>query len=223
LPPDTITTTEYNSLQEAYDHFNRELFGGTLPAVLITLQRHAKAAGYFAPDRFKSRNKSLMHALTSAGTTHELALNPDGFTNQTDREILDTLVHEMCHVWQQEHGTPPRRCYHDREWSRKMQEVGLMPSSTGRPGGKTTGPKMSDYVIEGGPFARSFERLAAAGFRLHWQSQAPPSKERDTKRASKTKYTCGDCGANAWAKPGAQLVCAECNDVDDAERMEAAE
>ena len=38
------THRTYTSLDAAYDHFNRELFGGQLPACLITMQRH-KATG----------------------------------------------------------------------------------------------------------------------------------------------------------------------------------
>jgi predicted SprT family Zn-dependent metalloprotease len=47
---------------------------------------------------------------------HELALNPDEFIGRTDEMILSTLVHEMCHVWQQTYGKSPRRGYHDRQW-----------------------------------------------------------------------------------------------------------
>jgi hypothetical protein len=36
-----ITPAEYSGLQEAYDHFNKELFDGSLPDVFITYQRHA--------------------------------------------------------------------------------------------------------------------------------------------------------------------------------------
>ncbi len=52
-------------------------------------------------------------------------------------DTLSTLVHEMCHVWQ--HHTPAKKCrggYHDRVWGAKMEEIGLMPSNTGLPGGK---------------------------------------------------------------------------------------
>jgi hypothetical protein len=72
--------------------------------VLVTLQRHAKARGYFSPKLFSGRIEDA--------AAHELAMNPDGFTGQTDEAILATLVHEMVHVWQQELGTPPRRSYH---------------------------------------------------------------------------------------------------------------
>jgi hypothetical protein len=50
-----ITLKEYQGFQRAYDFFNRELFAGTLPQVLVTLQRHANTRGYFSPQRFKGR------------------------------------------------------------------------------------------------------------------------------------------------------------------------
>lgn len=30
------------------------------------------------------------------------------------------------------------------------------------------------------------------------------------KKASKTKFTCQECGQNAWAKPDALLICGNC-------------
>ena len=75
-----ITPTEYKAFQQAYDFFNKQLFDKSLPPVLITLQRHAKMSGYFAPDRFTGRNGD--------NTTHEQSLNPDGFTGESDELIL---------------------------------------------------------------------------------------------------------------------------------------
>jgi predicted SprT family Zn-dependent metalloprotease len=54
----------------------------------------------------------LYHFAGIVKNYHELALNPDEFTRRTDEMILSTLAHEMYHVWQQTHGTPPRRRYH---------------------------------------------------------------------------------------------------------------
>ena len=197
-----ITQTEYSAFQSAYDFFNEALFGGTLPAVLITLQRHSKAYGFLAPEKFIGRSEQT--------ATHELALNPDHF-GRTDEAILSTLVHEMCHVWQHAHGKPPRKSYHDRQWAAKMIEIGLHPSSTGEPGGKMIGAKVSHYVIEGGMFAQTFTRLKVSGFELHWQSRSDDG-ERQRKAASKTKYSCPGCGLNAWAKPGVVLICGGCYD-----------
>ena len=115
-----ITITAYQGFQTAYDFFNRELFEGSLPQVLVTLQRHARTYGYFSPRRFNGRIDKT--------AVHELALNPDNFTGRTDEMILSTLVHEMCHVWQQTFGKAPRKGYHDRQWAGKMRESDLQPS-----------------------------------------------------------------------------------------------
>jgi predicted SprT family Zn-dependent metalloprotease len=208
-----ITQDEYGAFQAAYDFFNAELFNGTLPAVLITLQRHSKAYGFLAPKKFIGRSEET--------ATHELALNPDHF-GRTDEAILATLVHEMAHAWQVTHGTPPRKSYHDREWAQKMMEIGLHPSSTGEPGGKQTGAKVSHYIIEGGPFAQAFARLKARGFEMRWQSRADQG-ERKKKAESKTKYTCPSCQQNAWAKPGAALICGVCYNEDGAIHVMEAE
>src|ERR1700691_2480214 len=148
---ETITQAQYRALQHAYEFFNKELFAGKLPNVLVTLQRHAKAKGYFSPNQFTGRSES--------STAHELAMNPDSFTGRTDEEILSTLTHEMAHVWQQAHGTPPRRSYHDRQWAAKMKEIGLQPSTTGEPGGKETGQSVTHYILPGGPNAKAYAVL----------------------------------------------------------------
>jgi hypothetical protein len=114
----------------------------------------------------------------------------------------------MVHVWQYTHGTPPRRAYHDREWA-KMREVGLQPSDTGQIGGKETGQHMTHYILPAGRFEVAYAKLAKTGLKLNWQSRQA-GKDAKAKAASKTKYTCPDCGLNAWAKPGATLICGEC-------------
>jgi predicted SprT family Zn-dependent metalloprotease len=202
------TKTEYQGFQQAYDFFNRELFDRSLPQVLVTLQRHANTRGYFSPERFNGRIDET--------AVHELALNPDTFTGRTDEMILSTLAHEMAHVWQQTYGDPPRQGYHDRQWAEKMREIGLQPSHTGEEGGKETGQTMSHYILPGDRYANTYAKLAARGFQLHWQS-VPVSQQARGKKASKTKYTCPDCGQNAWAKPGAQLLCGSCYTEDTGE------
>jgi predicted SprT family Zn-dependent metalloprotease len=203
---EAITQAEYRAFQEAYDFFNAELFGGSLPHVLVTLQRHAKARGYFSPERFTGRTEKIV--------VHELALNPDNFTGRTDEDILSTLAHEMAHVWQQAHGKPPRRSYHDREWAGKMKEIGLQPTTTGEPGGKETGQSVTHYIIRGGAYAKAYAKLKARGFQLRWQS-IPAGPQGKAKKASKTKFTCPDCAQNAWAKADALLICGACYEDGD--------
>jgi hypothetical protein len=198
--PIAITPIEYGGLQEAYDHLNRALFDGSLPDVFITYQRHAHSKGYFSADRFSGRSGEL--------AKHELALNPDAFIGRSDEEICSTLSHEQCHVWQEAHGTPSKRGYHNKEWAAKMKSIGLQPSSTGAVGGKETGHSVSHYIIPDGPFTKAFAKLAASGWKLNLQSAHRPGAQKGP--SSKTKFTCPDCGANAWGKPDLEIACIPC-------------
>jgi len=204
-----ITLAENKELQAAFDFFNKILFNHQLSDVFITYQRKPRMAGHFAPERYHGRHDAKQ-------STHELALNPDSFVGASDEYICQTIVHEMCHLWQHEHGTPASRGYHDKEWGAKMKAVGLYPSSTGKEGGKETGQRMSDYVIPQGRFAIAFKRLAEGGWKLNLQSlersklQSPQGPKAPKAPSSKTKFTCPGCEANVWGKPETNVVCGEC-------------
>ena len=208
------TAKQYGSLQDAYDHYNQKLWHGKLPECLITLQRHAKAYGYFSPDRFRARS--------GENTTDEIALNPDTFNSRTEREILSTLVHEMVHLWHHHNGKPSRSGYHNAEWAEEMDRVGLVPSNTGKPGGNRVGQHMTHYIFDGGPFDVASSVFLATHTAIEWGStQSEPGEKSKAKRAStksKTKFACPVCKQNAWAKPGAMLACAN---VDEHEEKSA--
>ena len=152
------TLTSAQEFQTAYDHYNVVLFNSQLPQCLITLQRVTNCLGYFSSKKF----------VADAGATDEIAMNPEFFTGNPIIQTLQTLVHEMVHLWQYHFGTPSRRTYHNIEWANKMQSVGLMPSSTGAAGGARTGQTMSDYPMIGGPFLAASERLIAAQFQISY-------------------------------------------------------
>ena len=47
------------------------------------------------------------------------------------------------------------------------------------------------------------------------QSMHILARVKQKKAASKTKYTCPTCGANAWAKPDTQLICGACYEQEE--------
>ncbi len=196
-----ITRNEYTNLDDIYSYYNKKLFDGNLPDCLITYQRKNKACGYYSNKRFKGRNNDSY--------TDEIALNPDVF-DCDDKEILPTLVHEMCHLWQYHFGKPSRTGYHNKEWADKMESVGLKPSNTGLPGGRRTGQGMLDCVIEDSPFAKITNELLENGFKINWLSGKENPANTVKKRESKIKYHCPMCGQLAWAKATAKLMCGEC-------------
>lgn len=157
----------YEALQYAYDAFNRELFDSALDNSLITLQRQANTYGYMSYNRFAAVGDRQTF-------THELALNPDFFGIKPLIEVLQTMVHEMCHLWQFQYGSPSQKSYHNQEWATKMESIGLMPSDTGRVGGKKTGQKMADYPMAHGDFTRVCNQLFDQGFIVAWYDRFVP-------------------------------------------------
>ena len=213
--PKTLSPTQetYDSLNLAHEFFNARLFGGKLPACLVTLQRSKKTYGFFAGQRFGLK--------TGKGATDEIALNPSHFEQRTTEQTLSTLVHEMAHQWQQHHGKPSRTGYHNKEWAAKMIEVGLVPSATGQKGGKQVGQHMTHYIETGGAFARACGDLLKGGkFGRLYIERWGDEETRKKKSASKTRYSCPSCGLNAWAKPSVWLVCGECDEKLEAETAE---
>lgn len=193
------TNEVYESLQKAYEFFNKELFSGALPSCLITMQRKGKARGYFCAERFETRNGQSYKV-------HEIALNPTLFRERSDSEIISTLVHEMIHLWQEEQGTAPRKAYHNKEWARRMEEVGLIPSNTGEEGGRKTGHSVSHYIVSGGKFDKLVKTLLKDNLSVVYQD-SPEMKITRKKNRNKIKYSCPECGINAWGKPGVNLLC----------------
>lgn len=152
------TIKAYEELQNAYDFFNKRLFDGELPALMITFQRGKKTLGYFSPERFSGESK-----------LSELAMNPDFFAARSLADTLSTLVHEMVHVWQ--HYMPVKKSrggYHCRIWGGKMESIGLMPSNTAKVGGKKTGQQMSHYIMPNGAFQEAVLELIKDGFSISW-------------------------------------------------------
>lgn len=202
------TRSTYDGLREAYDFFNRRLFGSRLPRCLITMQRHKTAYGYFAGGRFGTVDGNEI--------TDEIALNPSHFRSRTTEESLSTLVHEMTHLEQHHFGAPSRQGYHNKQWAGLMRAVGLIPSTTAAEGGKETGQKVSHYIARGGAFDLACRELLQQGFSVRYVELWRDPEAAKRKAASKTKYTCPACGLIAWGKPEISLVCGECD-----ERMQA--
>ena len=164
MPEIRPTEQTYHELQMAFDFFNKELFNDRLPQCIITLQRQQKFRGFFAQERFINGQGDRVD---------ELALNPGYFATSSMLEIMSTIVHEQTHSYICHFGNAGRRGYHNREWADHMESIGLIPSDTGRPGGKKTGERMSHYIVEEGLFAQVCSRLLTDNYVLSWMDRIP--------------------------------------------------
>ncbi len=219
---DKPTKKFYGLFQFIFDHYNDHLFESRIKDCLIVITRQKHVAGHYAHNRWFHRDDN---------ETDELALNPQMFLRFPLIDICQTMVHEMCHAWQHHFGCPGRPGYHNKEWAAKMMDIGLMPTSNGKKGGKVTGVSMSDYPIGDGQFLQVSEELmnseVFAG--LYYEvnpnifnnmdgdlplfdqikdmalAQVPQVKSK----RGKVKYSCG-C-SNVWGKPGLALHCLSCD------------
>lgn len=195
------TQEAYSELQDAYDYFNQTLFGGRLPAALITFQRKNRTYGYFSGDRWQGHRGELRD---------EIAMNPEHFETRSLPEVLSTLAHEMVHLRQHHEGKPSRSGYHNKQWADWMEDIGVIPSNTGAPGGKRTGQKMTHYIEAGGAFDRACKALCDKGFRLSWADRGLGGGPTG-KSGTRTKYVCPDCGSAVWGKAELRLGCLACD------------
>lgn len=148
----------YEAFDFAFDFYNRELFDNQLNKVLITVRsiepkkKGLKNNGYYSKRIFAY----------DGGPISEIALNINIFSERSTVGILSTLVHEMVHQWREEHCLEPSDGKfegHDDAWGKKMMEIGLIPTSTGLPGGKKKAKNMTHYPSENGLFAKKTYEL----------------------------------------------------------------
>lgn len=222
------TTEQYDAYKMMFDHFNVELFEGKLPNVLLNLSRSgsSRTVAFFAPDRWRKGEQ----------VTHEISINPRHLRADSAEYTAASLVHEMAHLWQHVHGTPPRRGYHDKAWTSKMVAIGLQPrnAKTGEIAKSAHQMTVGD-VLPDGSFAKAFASLPP-GALLPWSCEeaaprATVKKEEGEQgeggegegesetpapvSKNKVKYSCPKCNANVWGKQGLKIGCVNVDDHDD--------
>lgn len=200
----------YQSWYGAFAYYNETLFDGKLPPVLIVMDRSCKKAkGTYHAASWISRHDE------DAKPVDQIIMNPDLFNGRTDAEILSTFVHEMVHHWQEHFGVK-KRGHHNAEWGGKMEALGLTPVPC-KPDGKTTGKHVTHEIARGGAFDEVTRMLIESGHKVEFQILPSGDPVRAKKKAaSKTKFTCVRCDANAWGKPDTHILCGSCStDLND--------
>jgi hypothetical protein len=182
----------------AFGHFNKELFLGKLKAPMLILTRDARVvAGHFAARKWADEEGELIH---------EIAINANWMIDGDPMTLFCVLAHEMCHLWQFDHGKPTRGGYHNEEWMKQAHGLGLKTEGAGQqvhteiePGGSV------EAAIASMPEAAVFPWMSAECV----EGDEKGGQGKQGKSGIRARYTCPACGLNAWAKPGANLVCGD--------------
>ena len=143
------------------------------------------------------------------GLLDEITMNTKHL-NRPLWEILETLLHEQVHLWQQNFGKHPvRRNYHNREFVEKCEQLGLHPRI-----GSGVHWKPAD-----GPFALLMKEH---GIERPQQVEVPPEEKRRNwwdmgkkerrGRSTLSKWTCGCQNVRVGTKEF-YAVCLKCGNV----------
>ncbi|WP_060515478.1 hypothetical protein [Pseudomonas sp. NBRC 111132] len=189
-------------LQHAYHAINERFFSGALPGCEIGFSTRHGSEGHYRPGALPSGE--LCPALDQIAIGAHLSSS----------KMIESLAHQACHQYRQHSGPPPRRSYHDQVWAEKMVEIGLQPSSTGMPGGRVTGQKVSHYLLEGGGLSLLIRELHDQGLNINLAGAAGPAgaglRSANKKAWARTKYTCAGCNKSVLGGDQFNLVCGDC-------------
>lgn len=141
-----------------------------------------------------SRLGHFRYGHNDMGLRGEVAINARYVSRLPLWEVLGVLLHEQLHAWQQAHGTPGKRNYHNAEYREKAESLGLIVDERGFMG----------YAAE----SRFKDLLRRHGIDV---SEAPsPPQERRAKGQSKMKKWACACGVNVRCAVVLHARCLDC-------------
>ncbi len=82
---------------------------------------------------FLRRNRlgHYRHGRNGFGLRDEIAIDQDHVCASPFWRVLETLLHELLHAWQERHGKPSCRNYHNKEFRDKAREFDLIVDQRG--------------------------------------------------------------------------------------------
>lgn len=152
----------------------------------------ANRLGHFRPGR------------NGFGLRDEIAVSIDQLGWRNRWQALGTLLHELLHSWQQEHGIPGKRNYHNQEFRKKAEELGLQVDARG----------VTTYVQGDTPF---FLLLRRHGVEI----PDVPERALGRRHRGSSKLKLWQCACGVKVRVGRAELRARCLDCNcDFERQE---
>jgi len=205
---DGPTLSQSKAYQKAFDYFNKVLFDDELSVPMLGLTRSSKViGGLFSKDRWCSEE---------GVTVHEISININSTAELDVKEVMGILVHEMVHQWQYEHGKPTRNGYHNRQWVEKAESLGLVVQGKGQVVSTSVAVDgVTEKAIMDMPDDALFPWVTTdldlpGGGGGGSEGKGAGKGTGAGKSGKRAKYTCSQCGLNAWAKAGSKLICGDC-------------
>lgn len=148
-------------LEKMYNTINLDLWGGQLPTPIITVQSKPGTYGHCSVGKVWKRKD---------GDTYEMNIAAEALDVEIE-EVLDTLIHEMVHLYCRENGIQEVSRggkYHNGKFKEIAEEHLLICHKTGIYGWNTQGKdndRLTAYALEKGWNEIRIARSSFTGFR----------------------------------------------------------
>lgn len=197
-------------LEKMYNTLNADFYGGALPVPILTVQSKPGTYGHCTVGKVWKRKD---------GDTYEMNIAAE-VLNEDIEEILDTLLHEMVHLYCRENGVKEVSRggkYHNGKFKELAEKCGLMCVKAGQYGWNTIGKgndKLTEYALEKGWTEIRISRGGA------WHpistggsgTQAGGAPTPGSKRPSSTrKLQCPCCKNSVRATKAVNIKCMDCD------------
>lgn len=196
-------------LEKMYHTLNTDLFGGELPTPIITVQSKPGTYGHC----------SCAKVWKNKGTEqYEMNIAAEALSVEIE-EVLDTLIHEMIHLYCREKGIQEVSRggkYHNGRFRALAEEKGLVCVKAGQYGWNTVGQgndRLIEYALEKGWSEIKIAREGLPGIRVPagGAAHSEPGTAGGERRPSSTrKYQCPKCGNSVRATKSVNLICGDC-------------
>lgn len=196
-------------LEKMYNTLNTDKFAGALPTPIITVQSKPGTYGHCTVGKVWKR---------ADGETYEMNIAAEA-ANAPIEELIDTLVHEMIHLYCRENGiqeTSRGGKYHNGKFKELAEEKGLKCFKAGQYGWNTQGmgnDTLVEYAIEKGWNEIKISRETAGGFGRVPSSgtaSSAPGTRPGKAPSSTRKLQCPCCGNSVRATKAVRIMCMDC-------------
>lgn len=160
-----------------------------------------------------------------------MGINPD-YLDRSPGDVLSTICHELCHIYENAYIHIPRSGYHDKQWESLMLECGLEPIY-----GNKSKTSVNHKIVPGGEFEKFVQEFEEENGKDYFNivsysaevrervrkelgieegeyenEPKPDNADKPVKKynRNKIKYVCPGCGMKLWGKPGLNVSCNDC-------------
>ena len=196
-----------SQLEHIYNSLNADFFAGELPTPIITVQSKPGTMGHCSVSKIWQRKDDKTYELNIAAEV----------LNYPIEETLDTMLHEMVHLYCRQHDIKEVSRggkYHNKRFKAIAEEHGLTCVPCGQYGWNTTpGDNLVEYALNKGwnEILLGRNSLPPAMRTGATGTAQPGTAPGGEKRPSSTrKLICPKCSQSVRATRKVNILCGDC-------------